>query len=75
MVQHRLNCGFPTASKYIEQFVEEGILRETTGYQRNRRYRYDPYLSLFESPDFAPFAPTGDAEGDAPTTETEEGRP
>jgi predicted ATPase len=34
-----------------------------------------PYLSLFESTDFAPFAPTGDAEGDAQTTETEEGRP
>jgi Fic family protein len=75
MVQDRLNCGFPTASKYIEQFVEEGILRETTGYQRNRRYRYDPYLSLFESTDFAPFAPPGDAEGDAQTTEPEEGRP
>ena len=56
MVQDRLKCGFPTASKYVDQLVEAGILRETTGFHRNRRYRYDPYLSLFESPDFAPFS-------------------
>ena len=55
MVQSRLACGFATASKYVEQFAEEGVLRETTGFQRNRRYRFDPYLSLFESPEFTPF--------------------
>ncbi len=55
MVQNRLGCAFPTATKYVEQFAEEGLLRETTGFQRNRRYRFDPYLALFESPGFAPF--------------------
>ena len=55
MVQKRLGCGYPTASKYVEQFAEEGLLRETTGLLRNRRYRFDPYLSLFEASDFAPF--------------------
>jgi Fic family protein len=75
MVQTRLGCGFPTASKYVEQFVEDGILRETTGYQRNRRYRYDPYLSLFESPDFAPFAPSGASQEDAEKTDSDENRP
>ena len=55
MIQKRLDCTFPTAAKYVEQFVEEGLLRETTGRQRNRRYRFDPYLSLFESAEFAPF--------------------
>ena len=74
MVQERLGCGFPTASKYVEQFAEDGILRETTGYQRNRRYRYDPYLLLFESPEFAPFAPSDATKEDAETTETEEGK-
>jgi Fic family protein len=64
MVQKRLGCGFPTASKYVEHFVEEGILRETTGFQRNRRYRFDPYLALFESTDFAPFGGADDASGD-----------
>jgi len=62
MVQDRLGCAFPTATKYVEQLAEEGILRETTGFQRNRRYRFDPYLSLFESPDFAPFDSPRDSE-------------
>ena len=44
--------------------MKAGILRETTGYHRNRRFRYDPYLSLFESPDFAPFAPPAGTEQD-----------
>jgi len=26
------------------------LLREITGQQRNRRYRYEPYLALFETP-------------------------
>jgi hypothetical protein len=33
--------------------VELGVLQEITGYQRNRRYRYEPYLALFESPQSA----------------------
>ena len=49
MVQERLGYGFPNASKYVEQFAENGSLRETTGYQWNRRYRYDPYLALFDA--------------------------
>jgi len=75
MVQARLGCGYPTASKYVEQFVEAGILEETTGYQRNRRFRYDPYLSLFESPDFAPFTVVDEPIADTQKTETEEGNP
>ena len=72
LVQNRLGCGYPTASKYVEQFVEQGILRETTGYLRNRRYRYDPYLSLFESSDFAPFTTLDKPIAEAQKTETEE---
>ncbi len=64
MVQKRLGCKFPTATKYVEQFAKEGLLRETTGFQRNRRYRFDPYLALFESPDFAPFAGADNAGGE-----------
>jgi len=60
MVQAELNCSYPTAGKYVEEFEAAGILRETTGFQRNRRYRYDPYLSLFEEPG----PPSG--ESDAP---------
>jgi len=75
MVQERLACGFPTASKYIEQFVEEGILRETTGQLRNRRFRYDPYLSLFESPDFALNTQVEGTVEDLQKTRAEEERP
>ena len=64
MVHRRLGCTFHTARKYVEQFAEAGLLRETTGFQRNRRYRFDPYLALFETPDFATFNATANAEGD-----------
>ncbi len=39
---------FATANKLIEQFAGLRLLAETTGGQRNRRYRYTPYLALFE---------------------------
>lgn len=73
MVQERLGCGFPTASKYIEQFEAEGLLRETTGFQRNRRYRYDPYLSLFATPSFAPVDGNETPDTDPQRTRSEEG--
>ena len=66
MVQTHLDSRFATASKYVEQFVELGLLRETTGFQRNRRYRFDAYLALFESPGFRPLAGPGNAEEGEP---------
>src|SRR5271157_2561905 len=53
IVQKHLACTYPTAKKQIKQFVEWRLLREITGHERNQRYRYDPYLALFESPGFA----------------------
>jgi len=47
MAEQHLNCAYVTASKLIEQFVELGLLRETTGTKRNRRFRYEPYLQIF----------------------------
>ena len=35
------------AVKLIGDFENLGILRETTGFQRNRRYLFDEYLGLF----------------------------
>lgn len=43
-----LGCSFATAASTIEQLEAAGLLRETTGQKRNRLYRYEPYLSLFE---------------------------
>jgi Fic family protein len=49
LVEKRLACSFVTANKIVEQLEELGLLRETTGWHRNRRYRYDPYLALFDA--------------------------
>jgi Fic family protein len=49
MVERRLNCAFVTADKVVKRFVKLGLLEEMTGFQRNRRFRYAPYVALFES--------------------------
>ena len=38
------------ANNLVNRLVDAGILREITGYARNRRFRFDPYLRLFEEP-------------------------
>ena len=50
MAEQRLNCAFVTADKVVERFVKLSLLDEMTGFQRNRRFRYGPYLALFEPP-------------------------
>ncbi len=47
-VETTLGCSGPTAGSLIQQFVELGMLEETTGNRRNRRYRYAPYIRVFE---------------------------
>lgn len=37
----------PTAYKLIESFQRLGILSETTGFQRNRKFLFRPYVELF----------------------------
>ena len=39
------------ANNLVRRLADIGLLREITGYARNRRFRFDPYLKLFE--DFA----------------------
>ena len=36
------------ANKLVADMEKLGLLKETTGYKRNRRFVYQPYLSLFE---------------------------
>ncbi len=52
----RLECSYVTANRIIERMVALGILVETTGDQRNRRFRYQAYLDLFDR--LAPSAPS-----------------
>jgi len=48
MVEEYLQCSYNTASKIIEKFEELKLLKEITGWQRNRVYRYESYLELFQ---------------------------
>lgn len=38
------------ANNLVNRLADAGILLEVTGYSRNRRFRFDPYLRLFEEP-------------------------
>lgn len=42
---------YPAANSLVSRLVELGILAEVTGYARNRRFRYAPYIALFTEPD------------------------
>lgn len=48
MAEKHLGRSFVTTSRVIAHLEELGILHETTGRQRNRRYRYQRYLDLFD---------------------------
>jgi Fic family protein len=45
------DLSFGMANTLVNQFVELGILQETTGHKRNRRFSYERYLNLFTDPD------------------------
>lgn len=48
VAQQRLGVTFNTARRLLGELEEAGLLREITGAQRNRVFRYDPYLALFD---------------------------
>jgi Fic family protein len=40
----------PAANQLVERLVKIGVLSEITGQARNRRFRYDAYVRLFDEP-------------------------
>lgn len=42
----KLKMSQPTVAKSIQHLEELGIVRETTGRQRGRRFVYDEYLNI-----------------------------
>jgi Fic family protein len=46
-VADHLDVSYPTASSLVEDFEDLGILDETTGQERNRRYLFREYVELF----------------------------
>ncbi len=41
----------PAANQLVQKLVEQGIINEITGQKRNRRFRYEAYIRLFEEPE------------------------
>lgn len=60
-VEQLLGCSFATADKTLSELEGLGLVREITGGKRNRRFRFEPYLQLFER---APFT-AGDDDANA----------
>lgn len=50
MIEADLEVTFATANNLVGRLEELGLVAETTGGKRNRRYQYGPYLRLFDDP-------------------------
>lgn len=48
-VGHELGVAKATANKLLARMETAGIVRETTGFRRNRLFRYDEYVDVFEA--------------------------
>ena len=46
-VQETISTSYTAANQLVARLVDVGILEEVTGYQRNRRFRYAPYIHIF----------------------------
>ena len=46
-VQEMIGTSYTAANQLVARLVDAGILEEVTGYQRNRRFRYAPYIHIF----------------------------
>lgn len=46
-VQEMIGTSYTAANQLVARLVDAGILEEITGYQRNRRFRYAPYIHIF----------------------------
>ena len=49
-VQKLINTTYTAANSLVSRLAALGILREATGYKRNRVYRYQPYIDIFGEP-------------------------
>ncbi|MBK8574525.1 MAG: Fic family protein [Elusimicrobia bacterium] len=49
-VQKLTRTTFPAANQLVSRLVKIGIISEMTGQKRHRRFRYEPYIKLFNDP-------------------------
>jgi len=47
-VANAMNINVSTGLRLINDFIELGILKEMTGFKRNRIFKFDEYIHLFE---------------------------
>ncbi len=47
MVEKQLECAYATAKSAIKELEDLGLLKETTGFKRNKKYEYAPYLAFW----------------------------
>jgi len=52
-----MSTSFATANGVVKKMEEIGILKETTGQKRFRKYRYEPYVQLFDEIEEPPAVP------------------
>lgn len=48
-VQRLIGTTYAAANTTVSRLEEVGVLQEVTGHARNRRFRYAPYIELFDS--------------------------
>jgi len=68
IAQEYLDSAYVTAANAIDHLQEIGLVREVTGNRRNRLFRYDPYLALFDRQALA----VGELSGEPRTTESDQ---
>jgi hypothetical protein len=56
-IQTLLGTTYPAASNVVNRLATLGILREITGYRRNRLFRYESYIQLFSETQAEPVPP------------------
>jgi len=49
-IRKQLGVSSPTANSLVSKFEQIGILKETTGFRRNRKFRFESYVELFADP-------------------------
>lgn len=49
-IQQMTGTTYAAANNLVSRLVTIGVLSEMTGYARNRRFRYAPYIALFSDP-------------------------
>jgi Fic family protein len=50
-LERDLDVSYATANNVLTRMLELGLIEESTGYKRHRRFKYTPYIALFEGPD------------------------